>query len=398
MLQRVSKRLESMTESATLAMAKKSRELRATGVDVIDLSLGEPDFATPQHIKDSAKQAIDQNYTTYTPVVGYLDLRKAIVEKFKRDNQLYFTPEQIVVSTGAKHSLANLMMALLNEGDEVLIPCPFWVSYSEMVKLGDASPVFIQSDISNDFKVTAQQVKDAITPRTRMFLFSSPCNPSGSLYTIQELEDIANVLSQHDIIIVSDEIYEHINFTGNKHASIGTIASVKDRTVTVNGLSKAFAMTGWRLGYIGAPLWIAQACEKIQGQITSGTSSISQRAAITALTSDLKPTLDMVAVFKQRRDLVVDLYRKIKDLKVNVPEGAFYLFPDVSAYFGKKYKDKVIHNADDLSFFLLEVAHVSTVSGAAFGNPECLRLSYATSNDKLISAAERIEKALHLLQ
>jgi len=395
---RVSKRLEAMTESATLAMAKKSRALKAQGVDVIDMSLGEPDFDTPDYIKNAAKQALDQGYTSYTPVVGYLDLRQAICHKFKRDNALHFTPEQIVVSTGAKHSLANLMMALLNEGDEVLIPSPFWVSYSEMVKLGDAEPVFIYSSIENDFKVTAEQVKQAITPRTRMFLFSSPCNPSGSVYSYEELEAIAKVLSEHDIIIVSDEIYEHINFSGKPHVSIGAFESVKEQTVTVNGLSKAFAMTGWRLGYLGAPLWIAQACEKIQGQITSGTNSIAQRAAITALGDDITPTKNMVKKFHERRDLIVSLFQNIPNVKCNNPEGAFYIFPDVSAFFGKSFKGNIIKNADDLSMYLLEEGHVSTVSGAAFGNPECIRLSYATSNDKISSAANRIKAALEALE
>jgi aspartate aminotransferase len=394
---RVSKRLASMTESATLAMAKKSRALKAQGIDVVDMSLGEPDFDTPDYIKNAAKKALDEGFTSYTPVVGYLDLRNAICKKFERDNALHFSPEQIVVSTGAKQSLANLMMALLNEGDEVLIPSPFWVSYSEMVKLGDANPVFVYSSIENDFKVTAEQVKQAITPKTRMFLFSSPCNPSGSVYSYEELQAIANVLSQHDIIIVSDEIYEHINFSGKPHVSIGAFENVKDQTVTVNGLSKAFAMTGWRLGYIGAPLWIAQACDKIQGQITSGTNSIAQRAAITALGDDISPTRNMVKKFHERRDLIVSLFQQIPNVKCNNPEGAFYIFPDISAFFGKRFNGKEIKDADELSIYLLEESHVSTVSGAAFGNPECIRLSYATSNEKIILAAERIKNALALL-
>ncbi len=391
-------RLNRIVESNTLRMAKLSRELQAQGKDIINLSLGEPDFQTPQHIKDAAKLAIDQGYTFYTPVAGYLDLRQAICEKFKRENGLEFATDQIVVSTGAKHSIMNVMLALLNKDDEVIIPTPFWVSYSEMVKLSEGKPVFVKSNVEQDYKPTPAQIEAAITPKTKVFVFSSPCNPTGSVFSKDELYAIAKVFEKHpNIYIISDEIYEHINFKG-KHESIAQFDFIKDRVITVNGMSKGFSMTGWRLGYIGAPKIIAQACEKLQGQFTSGANSIAQRAAITALNSDLKPTLEMTEAFHRRRDLVLKLMKEIPGFKVNVPEGAFYVFPDVSAYYGKANGTIAINNCEDLCMYLLHTANVALVGGDSFGAPECIRFSYATSDDKLVEALRRIKEALSLLQ
>ena len=395
----VSERLNRLAESATLAMARMSRELKAEGHDIISLSLGEPDFDTPDFIKESAKKAIDDNFSHYTPVPGLLELREAICTKFKRDNNLDFTPEQIVTSTGAKHSLANLCLCLLNPEDEVLLPCPYWVSYAEIIKLAEGVPVEISSTIASDFKVSAEQIEKAITPKTKLLMFSSPCNPSGTVYTKDELATIAKMLEKYpDIYIVSDEIYEHINFT-NTHFSIGTIPSMKGRTITVNGVSKGFAMTGWRVGFIGAPLWIAKACNKVQGQVTSATCAIAQKATETAMLAEPKSvTTDMKDTFLKRRDMLLEKLNEIPEVKCNIPKGAFYIFPDVSYYFGKKDGNKTIENANDLCMYLLNKAHVALVSGAAFGNPECIRISYAATDEKLIEAAKRMKEKLAQLK
>ena len=390
-------RIALLDESATIKMAQMSRELKRQGRNIIDLSLGEPDFDTPQHIREAAKKAIDEGYTHYTPVAGYLDVREAIAAKFKRDNNLDYTPEQIVISTGAKQSIINTVLCLVNPGDEVILPKPYWVSYTAMVKLAEGNIIEIPSSIENDFKITAAQLEKAITPKTRLMIFSSPCNPTGSVYTQQELKAFADIIAKHeDLYVISDEIYEHINFTG-KHASLAQFDSVKDRVITVNGLSKAYAMTGWRLGYIGAPVWIAKACDKIQGQYTSATNSITQRAAITALNGDETTTFEMLKAFRRRRDLVLEMLKNIEGLKFNVPQGAFYFFPNVTNYFGKKYGDYTIHSADDLSMYLLHEANVSVVTGSAFGDPACIRLSYATSDEKLAEAILRMENALEKL-
>ncbi|MEP6794025.1 MAG: pyridoxal phosphate-dependent aminotransferase [Saprospiraceae bacterium] len=387
-----------MQESATLKMAKMARELKAKGQDVIDLSLGEPDFDTPVHIKEAAKKALDEGYTKYTPVNGLLELREAIVRKLARENDLQYTPNQIVVSNGAKQSVYNLCAALLDPGDEVIIPAPYWVSYYEIIKMTGGVPVVAYSSIENDFKCTADQIEALITDRTKFILYSSPCNPSGSVFTYDELKSIATMLQSYEhVLVVSDEIYEHINFA-DRHYTIASIDNMQDRTVIINGMSKAYAMTGWRLGYIAAPTWIAEACTKIQGQVTSGASSFGQKAAVTALDADQLPTIDMAKAFHRRRDLIIGLLEQIPLLLVNRPQGAFYIFPDVSAYFGKTAKNgSVIKDADDLSLYLLAEALVSTVSGAAFGNDRCIRLSYATSEVKLKESAARIEKALSQL-
>ncbi|HRZ42240.1 MAG TPA: pyridoxal phosphate-dependent aminotransferase [Bacteroidales bacterium] len=396
----IADRINRMAESETLAMSRMSRELTAQGHHVINLSIGEPDFNTPDFIKEAAKQALDQNYTRYTPVPGYPELRQAICRKFRRDNGLEFTPEQIVVSTGAKHSIANLMMSLVNEGDEVLVPVPYWVSYKEIIKLAGGIPVYVPTDIRSDFKVTPEQLRAAITPKTKVLIYSSPCNPSGSVYSREELRGIADVIAQFpSIYIIADEIYEHINFVG-KHESIGQFAHIRDRVITVNGVSKGFAMTGWRLGFIGAPLAIAKACDKLQGQITSGTCSISQRAAIAAMDADPEKTPEMDVMkeaFRKRRDALVVMLKEIPGFKTNIPDGAFYLFPDVSEWFGKRYGDHLISNAGDLSMFLLNEAYVALVPGDAFGSPECLRFSYATSMEELTEAVRRIKEALQKL-
>lgn len=393
-MNQLSDRINNLSTSQTLAMAAKARELKAQGKDIISLSLGEPDFNTPDFIKEAAKKAIDENYSTYTPVEGYAELKEAICKKFKRDNGLDYKPSQIVVSTGAKQSLYNIAQVMLNDGDEVILPAPYWVSYFEIVKLSGGVPVEVPTSVESDFKITPEQLEAAITPKTKMIWFSSPCNPSGSVYSREELTAIAKVLENHpNIYVVADEIYEHINFSGT-FCSIGSIPGMLDRTITVNGVAKAFAMTGWRIGYIGAPEFIAKACTKIQGQVTSGANSIAQRATITALEADPSVLNYMVEAFKKRRDLVVGLVKEIPGFKINVPEGAFYVFPDVSYYFGKTLKGVEIKNADDFSMFLLEHANVATVTGDAFGNPNCIRFSYATSDDLLIEALKRIKEAV----
>ncbi|ETN94869.1 aspartate aminotransferase [Zhouia amylolytica] len=394
MKEHLSERVVNMATSATLAMAAKARELKAEGKDIIGLSLGEPDFNIPEFIKEAAKEAIDQNYSSYPPVDGYADLKQAIINKFKRDNNLTYTPNQIVVSTGAKQSLANVALAMINPGDEVILPAPYWVSYSEIVKLAEGIPVEVSTSIENDFKMTAEQLEAAITPKTKMLWYSSPCNPSGSVYSKEELEAIAAVLRKHpDIYIVSDEIYEHINF-GEGHTSIAEIDGMYDRTITVNGVSKAFAMTGWRIGFIGAPEFVARACNKIQGQVTSGANAIGQRATIAALDAPVSKIQFMIDEFKKRRDLVLGLLEEIEGFKLNVPEGAFYVFPDISSFFGKTVKGRKINNASDFAMLLLEEANVATVTGEAFGDPNCIRISYAASEKELREAIGRIKEAL----
>lgn len=391
----LSDRINNLAVSQTLAMAAMARELKAQGKDIISLSLGEPDFNTPDFIKEAAKKAIDENYSTYTPVDGYAELKEAICQKFKRDNQLDYKPANIVVSTGAKQSLYNIAQVLLNDGDEVILPAPFWVSYYEMIKLSGGIPVVVPTSVESDFKITPQQLQDAITPGTKMLWFSSPCNPSGSVYSKAELEALCAVLKNHpQIIVVSDEIYEHINFSGS-YCSIASIEGMLDRTVTVNGVAKAFAMTGWRIGYIGAPEAIAKACTKIQGQVTSGANSIAQRATITALQADPSVLNEMVQAFHQRRDLVIEKMKSIPGFKCNVPEGAFYVFPDVSHYFGKTLRGTEIKNADDFALYLLAEANVATVTGDAFGNPNCIRISYAAAENQLIEAFNRIQAAVY---
>ncbi|MEO0060363.1 MAG: hypothetical protein RLZZ312_2010 [Bacteroidota bacterium] len=390
----LSDRINNLSTSQTLAMAALARELKSQGKDIISLSLGEPDFNTPDFVKNAAKKAIDENFSQYTPVDGYQELKEAISIKFKRDNNLDYKPSQIVVSTGAKQALFNLAQVLLNPGDECILPAPYWVSYSEIVKMADAIPVEVPTTIESDFKITAAQLEAAITPKTKMIWYSSPCNPSGSVYNRDELTALAKILEKHpNIFVVSDEIYEHINFT-NGFCSIATIPGMYDRTITVNGVSKAFAMTGWRIGYMGGPEFIAKACTKMQGQITSGANSIAQRATIAAVLADPKEIQFMVTEFHKRRDLVVELMKKIPGIKINNPDGAFYVFPDVSSYFGKILRGKTINNADDFSMYLLSEANVATVTGDAFGNPNCIRISYATSQDVLIEAMKRIEESL----
>ena len=384
-----------MATSATLAMAAKARELREEGKDIIGLSLGEPDFNIPDFVKEAAINAVNKNYHSYTPVDGYADLKKAIITKFKRDNHLNYKPNQIVVSTGAKQSLANLAMVLLNEGDEVLLPAPYWVSYSDISKLAGGVPVEIPTSIESDFKITPESLKAAITPKTKMMIYSSPCNPSGSVYTKEELRALADVLIHYpNIVVISDEIYEHINFTKN-HASMAVFEDMYDRTVVVNGVSKAYSMTGWRIGYIGGPEWIARACNKMQGQITSGANCIAQRATIIALESSPSKIQYMIDAFKKRRKLILDLLSEIPGFKTNQPQGAFYVFPDISYFFGKEIQGIKINNASDLSMFLLEKANVATVTGDAFGSPNCIRISYAASEENIIEALKRIKKALN---
>ena len=383
-----------MSTSQTLAMAAKARELRIEGKDIIGLSLGEPDFETPDFIKNSAKQAINDNYNSYSPVDGYADLKLAISAKFKRDNNLDYGPAQIVVSTGAKQSLFNIAMVILNPGDEVILPCPYWVSYSDMIKLAEGVPVEVQTSIDTDFKMTAEQLEGAITSKTKMIWFSSPCNPSGSVYSKHELEELATVLDKYPhIYVVSDEIYEHINFE-ERHFSMAQIPSMYDRTITVNGVSKAFAMTGWRIGFIGAPEKIARACNKMQGQVTSGANSIAQRAVITAMEADPSSIQYMVTEFEKRRNLILSLAKNIPGMICNVPACAFYIFPYISYYFGKSLRGKTINSADDFAMYLLEEALVATVTGEAFGNKDCIRISYAASQEQIIEAMSRIRKAL----
>ena len=390
--------LQRFAEPETLKMAKLGRELRAKGIDVIDLSLGEPDFDTPQHIKEAAKKAIDENWSHYPPVAGYPDLREAICTKLKRDNNLEYKPENIVVSTGAKQSLANIILAVVDEGDEVIIPAPFWVTYSELVKIAGGVPVIIRTSIKNEYKISAPQLKEYISEKTKLFLFSSPCNPSGSVYTKRELEELAEVFSAHpNIFIISDEIYEYINFVGD-HESIAQFDAIKDQVIIVNGLSKGFAMTGYRLGYIAANPTVAKACEKIQGQFTSGANAVTQRAAIVALTADLRPTMEMTKEFTRRRERILELVKEIPNCECAVPDGAFYIFPNVSAYFGKRNGDAVIENADDLCMYLLNDAHVSTVTGRAFGEPTCIRISFANSMQKIDEGMKRIREALAKLK
>jgi aspartate aminotransferase len=396
MQQHLSDRINNLPTSATLAMAAKARELKNEGKDIISLSLGEPDFNTPEFIKDAAIQAINDNYNSYTPVNGYLELREAICRKFKRDNQLNYTPDQIVVSTGAKQSIANVAMVLLNPGDEVLLPAPYWVSYSAISILAEATYKEIPSTIETDFKITPEQLEAAITPKTKMIFFNSPNNPSGTVYTESEYRALAKVLEKHPTIyILSDEIYEHINYS-EPTFSFAAIENMYDRTITINGVAKAFAMTGWRIGYMGGPEWIAKACTKMQGQITSGANCIAQRATITALDAPVSKIQFMVDEFYKRRDLVLDMIKGIEGLKANVPKGAFYVFPDVSYYFGKTISGTTIHNASDFSMLLLEKANVATVTGDAFGAPDCIRISYAASKENLKEAFKRISDLLNL--
>ena len=397
-MQQVSNRLKQLSESATLAMARMSRELKAQGHNVIALSLGEPDFDTPKFIKESAKNAIDNNYSHYTPVPGLLELREAISKKLKRDNKLDYSPDQIVVSTGAKQSIANVCLSLLNSGDEVILPAPYWVSYYELVKLGEATPIVVKSSIDNDFKMSPQDLENAITPNTKMIIFSSPCNPSGTVYSQQELEELAKVLENYpNIYVVSDEIYELINF-GVKHFSIARIDSIRDRVITVNGVSKGFAMTGWRVGYIAAPQWIASACNKIQGQVTSATCAIAQKATETAMLASPSEVEHMKIAFHKRRDLMLEMLSEIPGIRTNTPDGAFYIFPDISHYFGKSDGEKTITNSSDFCMYILNDAHVALVAGEAFGSPNCVRISYAASEENLIEAVKRMKKSLAKLQ
>jgi aspartate aminotransferase len=394
----LSKRINELEESATIAMARVSRELQERGHDIISLSLGEPDFITPDNIRDAAKLAIDQGFTHYPPIAGFGDLRKAISEKFKRENNLDYKPEQIIVSTGAKQSIANVVLSLINPGDEVIVPTPYWVSYSQIIQLAGGVPVFVQTNVENDFKPTPEQIKAAITDKTKLFIFSSPCNPSGTILSKDELKGIAEILKPYEnIFILSDEIYEHIRF-GVNHESIAQFDFIKDRVIIVNGVSKGYAMTGWRIGYIGAPLAIAKACDKMQGQFTSGACSIAQKAALEAVSSDWSMYNFMQESFQQRRDLTISLIKDIPGLKYNIPQGAFYVFPDVTYYFGKKFEDSVINIATDLCIYLLKEAKVSIVTGEAFGDNRCVRLSYATSETLLTEAMKRIKEALAKLK
>ena len=393
----LSDRILSLEESQTIAMARQSRELIDSGVDVISLSLGEPDFDTPDFIKEAAKKAIDDNFSHYTPVPGLGELRSAISTKFKRDNKLTYAPDEILASTGAKQTLAQLMLAIVNPGDEVIVPAPYWVSYFQMVKMAEGTPVVIEATVEADFKVTAQQVEEAITSRTKAFLFSTPCNPTGSVYSREELAELVKVFEKHpELIIISDEIYEHINFLG-EHVSIGQFESIKDRVVTVNGVSKGFAMTGWRVGYLGAPKWLAAACTKMQGQTTSATCSIAQKAAEAAVLADPICTKDMREAFLRRRDLMISKLQEIEGLKLSIPQGAFYIFPDVSHYFGKSYNGTKVADANDFCMYLLNEANVATVTGIAFGSPNCMRISYAAADEILVEAVRRIKTALEKL-
>lgn len=390
----LSDRINNLSTSQTLAMAALARELKAQGKDIISLSLGEPDFNTPDFIKEAAKKAIEENYSTYSPVDGYAELKEAICRKFKRDNNLDYKPANVVVSTGAKQSLYNIAQCMLNDGDEVILPAPYWVSYYEIIKMSGGIPVEVPTSVESDFKITPEQLEKAITPKTKMIWYSSPCNPSGSVYSREEFTAIAKVLEKYpNIYIVADEIYEHINFSGT-FCSIASIPGMFERTITVNGVAKAFAMTGWRIGYIGAPEFIAKACTKMQGQVTSGANSIAQRATIAAVDADPKVLNYMVEAFHKRRDLVVGLIKEIPGLKINVPEGAFYVFPDVSSFFGKTLRGTLIKDATDFSMYLLAEANVATVTGDAFGNPDCIRFSYATSEELLIEAMRRIKEVI----
>lgn len=393
-MEQVSDRLAKLSASATIAMNQRSKDLQSQGIDVINLSVGEPDFNSPDHIKEAAKKAVDDNYSFYPPVAGYPELRKAIVDKLKKQNGLDYTPDQIVVSSGAKHSIVNVMLCIINEGDEVIVPAPYWVSYPEQVKIADGTPVIIDGSLENDFKITPQQLRDAITPKTRALVFSSPSNPTGSLYSKDELKALADVLADHEkVIIISDEIYEHINFVG-KHESIAQFDHVKDRVVLVNGVSKGYAMTGWRLGYLAGPVWIAKAVTKLQGQFTSGATAVAQIASVAALTGDHKPTEEMNKAFARRRDLLLGHLGEIEGVKCSVPGGAFYVFPDVSHYYGKNIGDRTIKDSGDLCMYLLESGHIATVPGAAFGAPNCIRISFANSDENLEEAMKRLKAAL----
>ena len=393
-----SDRLNRLSVSQTLEMSEKSRELTKKGIDIVNMSVGQPDFRTPPHIKNAAKRAIDENYTYYSPVAGYGDLREAIAKKLKRDNDLEYKKSQIVVSNGAKQALANVILSIVNHGDEVLIPAPYWVSYAEIDKIAEGVNVFIPTTLESNFKVTPEQVEEAITYRTKAFLFSSPSNPAGSVYTRDELYELAKVFAKYEgIYVISDEIYEHINFSG-KHESIAQFPFLKDRVIVINGVSKGFAMTGWRIGYLAAPEWIAKACEKLQGQFTSGASSIAQRAALAAITLDMRYTRAMGKAFLRRRNLVVELLKEVPNIRINIPQGAFYIFPEVSYYFGKSYQEYTIYNTKNLCLFLLEKAHVATVPGSAFGNPDCIRISYAAPDLRIREGIKRIKKALSLLK
>lgn len=397
-MEKVSARINALEESQTIAMSQKSRELASQGIDVINLSVGEPDFFTPDFVKAAAKKAIDENYSFYTPVPGYKDLQEAICGKLKRENNLDFTPDQIVVSGGAKHSLSNVLMCVVDKDDEVIVPAPYWVSYVELVKLAEGKSVVIETGIDSDFKITPKQLEDAITPKTRVLMLCSPSNPSGSIYTHNELKAIADIVAKHpNILVLSDEIYEHINFTG-KHESIAQFENIRERVIIINGVSKGYAMTGWRIGFSASAKWIAKACNKLQGQQTSGVCSIAQKAAVAAFNSDGSTVKEMQVAFKRRRDFMVDAISKIKGFRLNMPGGAFYIYPEISYFFGKQYNGQTIKNADDFAMFLLNVAHVAAVPGSAFGTPNYIRFSYATADEKLKQAAERIAKAVELLK
>lgn len=397
-MNQLSDRLNSLSPSATLAMSQKSSELKAQGIDVINLSVGEPDFNTPDHIKEAAKKAIDENYSRYSPVAGYPSLRNAIVEKLKKENGLEYTAAQISCANGAKQSVCNTILALINKGDEVIVPAPYWVSYPEMVKLAEGVPVIIRAGIEQDFKITPAQLEAAITPKTRALILCSPSNPTGSVYSKEELAGLAEVIARHErVIVIADEIYEHINYIG-KHESIAQFTDIKDRVVLVNGVSKAYAMTGWRIGFIAAPEWIVKGVNKLQGQYTSGPSSVSQKAAEAAYTGTQAPVEEMRKAFERRRNLIVKLAKEVPGFEVNVPEGAFYLFPKCDSYFGKKDGDRVINNAEDLAMYLLEVGHVACVGGTSFGAPECIRMSYATSDENISEAIRRIKETLARLK
>lgn len=394
---KLSDRLNRLAPSATLAMSQKSGEMKAQGIDVINMSVGEPDFNTPDHIKEAAKKAIDENYSRYSPVPGYIELRKAIVEKLKKENGLEYSTNEILVSNGAKQSVCNTVMALVNDGEEVIIPAPYWVSYPQMVKLAGGEPVIVEAGFEQNFKMTPEQFEAAITPKTRMLILCSPSNPTGSVYSEEELRGLAEVIKRHEgLYVLADEIYEHINYVG-KHSSIAHIEGMRERTIIVNGVSKAYAMTGWRIGFIAAPEWIVKGCNKLQGQYTSGPCSVSQKAAEAAYTTSQECVETMRKAFERRRDLIVELTKDIPGLEVNKPEGAFYLFPKCSSFFGKSYNGKKIENSTDLAMFLLEVGHVATVGGDAFGDPYCFRMSYATSDDNIREAMKRIKDTLALL-
>jgi aspartate aminotransferase len=397
-MEQISQRIAGLAQSATVAMNQKGKDLKAKGIDIINLSVGEPDFNTPDHIKAAAKKAIDDNFTFYPPVAGFPDLLEAISKKFKRENDLDFIPEQIVVSTGAKNSLANAILCLIDKDDEVIIPAPYWVTYAELVKLAEGKCVIINGSIDNDFKVTSQQIEDAVTSKTKAILLCSPNNPSGSFYSKPELESIARVIEKHtNIFIITDEIYEHINFVG-KHETIGQFEFIKDRVVIINGVSKAYAMTGWRIGYMAGPLWLAKACIKLQGQLTTGPTTIAQKASVTALNGDQSCVGEMNIAFKRRRDLILNLLQDVPGLRTSIPGGAFYVFPQISSYFGKSDGSHVIHTSNDLCLYLLEKAHIATVPGEAFGEPSCIRISFATSDKNLIEAMNRMKKALAALK